>query len=228
MNTNNTNNTTNKIPPEAFQEILDELEKRPLGVNKYRNKAGDGRSQAFGLVSRRCLPIDYSRQSWLRPKLFYHLQEFAKKYVDISWTSITVNQNFKAEPHRDKGNQGESFLVAFGDFTGGELVVHEGDLSGTHNIRYKPIKTDFSKVLHSVKDFQGHRYSLVFYTLKPTKMPPEGLPKGEVVFEEGKYVFKRDGKVITAKEGLPHPLRGRKKTGTMIVNRSEGFTVMFD
>lgn len=215
------------IPPEAFKEILEELNERPIPVNKYRDVAGSGRSQTLGLVNRRCLPIDWSRQCWLRPKLFFHLQEFARQYVDISWTSVTVNQNYKCQPHRDKGNQGDSFLVAFGDYEEGKLIIHEGDLSGTHDIRYKPIKTDFSKVLHSVTDFTGNRYSLVFYTLKPTKMPTAPLPKGEAVFENGKYVFKRDGKIITPKEGLAHPLRGRKKTLPVTVQQGE-FIVSFD
>lgn len=220
------------IPPEAFKEILEELERRPLQTNKYRTIAGDGKSQSFGIVNRRCLPVDYSRQNWLRPKLYYHLQEFAKKYVDISWTSITVNQNYRSLPHRDKGNQGESFLVAFGSYSGGDLRIHEGDLSGSHDIWCKPIKADFSKILHSVDVFSGTRYSLVFYTLKPTKMPKEPLPKGEAVFENGTYVFKRDGKIITPKEGLDHPLRGRKKEekkgSVTAIESQSGFVVKFE
>ena len=213
------------IPKEAFTEILLELEHRPLPENKYRDVAGSGRSQSFGLVNKRCLPCDWSRQCWIRPKLYFHLMEFAKKYVDISFTSITVNQNYQCLPHRDKGNFGNSFLVAFGDYQGGCLAIHEGDLSGNHDIRYKPIKTDFSKVLHSVQPFTGNRYSLVFYNLKSTKMPNR-VPHGEILIENGHYVFKRDGKVITAKTGLPHPLRGRKK---MTFDRSEGdFTVTFE
>jgi hypothetical protein len=216
------------IPSEAFADILDELKARPIPVNKYRDVAGSGRSQTFGLVNRRCLPVDWSRQCWIRPKLFYHLQEFAKKYVDISWTSVTVNQNYRCLPHRDKGNYGESYLVAFGSYTGGDLQILEGDLSGSYNVWCQPFKTDFSKVLHSVQHFTGERYSLVFYKLKATKMPEEPLPSGEAVFEDGKYVFKRGGKVITAKEGLSHPLRGRKKE-PMTVNRSQGeFIVSFD
>jgi len=149
--------------------------------------------------------------------------------VDISWTSITVNQSYKCLPHRDKGNYGDSFLVAFGEYQGGRLVIHEGDLSGSHDICWKPIKTDFSKVLHSVTDFTGERYSLVFYNLKTTKMPKEPLPKGEAVVENGKYVFKRGGKIITAKEGLDHPLRNRKKKESMtIIPTQEDFIVSFD
>jgi hypothetical protein len=49
------------IPKEAFKDIVEELQKRPLAVNKYRDKAGVGRSQTFGLVNRRCLPVDHSR-----------------------------------------------------------------------------------------------------------------------------------------------------------------------
>lgn len=198
------------IPPECFKEILEELQRKPLPVNHYRDKAGSGRSQTFGLVNKRCVPVDYSRQNWRRPKLLYLLQEFAKQHVPIPWTSITVNQNYQCKPHRDKGNQGNSFLVAFGDFEGGELVIHEGDLSGCHTIRHCPIQTDFSKVLHSVKPFTGNRFSLVFYTLRATKMPTEPLPKGEAVFQDGQYLFKRGDKIIT-KEGIPHPKIGLKK-----------------
>ena len=217
------------IPQEAFKEILDELRAKPLTVNKYRDRCGEGRSQAFLLVNKRCVDVDYSRQSWLRPKLLYHVQEFAKKYVDISYTSFTINQNYQCLPHRDKSNYGVSYLVAWGSYTGGDLLIHEGDLSGSHNVYCRPLKTDFSKVLHSVQDFTGERYSLVFYNLKTTKMPKEPLPKGEAVFEDGKYVFKRGGKIITPKEGLEHPLRGRKKKEIMTVNTSQSdFIVTFE
>lgn len=203
------------IPHAEFHDILEELERRPLYENKYRNKSGDGRSQAFGLVNKRCLPVDYSRQCWIRPKLYYHLLEFAKKWVDISWNAITLNQNYQASPHRDKGNDGESYLVAFGSYTGGDLIIHEGDLSGSHCIWCKPIKTDFSKVLHSVQTFTGNRCSLVFYKLKSTKMPSEPLPDASVIIQEGKYLFKRGDKIIYPNEGLEHPLRGRKKKVVM-------------
>ena len=189
------------IPPEAFQPILDELQRRPLPVNNYRAKAGSGRSQAFGVVNKRILPPDYSRQCWMRPKLYKLLLDFGAAYVkDISWNSITVNQNYKATPHRDRGNLGNSFLVGFGDYEGGELKIYEGDLSGCHDIRYTPLITDFSKVLHSVEDWSGNRVSLVYYLLRNT---PSDLPPPSVILEDGKYWFKRGDKVVT---GLPHPL----------------------
>ena len=184
-------------------DIQKEIERLPIPINKYRPCSGDGRSQAFGVVNRRCLPPDYSRQCWTRPYLYKLLLDYGAANVPIPFTSITVNQNYKAEAHRDKGNIGESFLVAFGDYTGGELEIHEGPLKGLYDVR-TPIVTDFSKILHSVKDFSGTRYSLVFYTAKKS----EGLPPASVEMQENKYVFLRGGQVC---KGLDHPLKNRVK-----------------
>lgn len=197
------------IPAEAFADIIKELERKPLEVNKYRNRAGEGRSQTFGVVGRRSLDPDYSRMNWMRPMLYKLLLDFAEKYVDISWNAITLNQGYKAEPHRDRNNQGDSFLVAFGDFTGGRLKIHEGDLSGCHDICYKPIRADFSKILHSVEDFTGQRYSLVYYNFVNSRL--KDLPPPSVRQEGDKYFFYRGEEKISSKTGLPHPLRNRKK-----------------
>lgn len=182
--------------------ILDELCRRPIPENKYRNIAGAGRSQAFGVVGRRCLSPDYSRNCWLRPYLYKLLLEFGKKHVGIPFTSITVNDNYKAAPHRDRGNIGESYLIGFGEYSGGELQIYEGDLSGCYNVRYNPLVTDFSKVLHSVKQWEGQRYSLVYYTAKNSSQ----LPAPGVRSIDGKWVFFRGEEQC---DGLPHPLKGR-------------------
>jgi hypothetical protein len=192
-----------ELPPDAFSSILEELRRRPLSTNKYRLKSGAGKSQAFGLVNKRCLPPDYSRQNWVRPFLYKLLLDFAEKYVKIPWTSITVNQDYKAAPHRDRGNRGESFLVAFGDYQGGCLRVLEGELKGDHDINRKPLITDFSKVMHEVLEFQGTRISLVFYTLDTDVQ----VPPASVIQQGSKWLFKRGEEVITS--GLPHPLKGR-------------------
>lgn len=196
------------IPSEAFDPLLQELERQPLVLNRYRKGAGLGRSQSFGVVNRRCMPVDYSRQCWRRPYLYKLLLDFAAEYVDISWNAITVNQNYQSKPHRDQGNLGNSFLVAFGDYEGGALKIWEGDLSGVHDICHKPIVTDFSKVLHSVEDFTGNRFSLVYYWCSKT---PAGLPASSVEQINGVWKFKRGDVVIERKTGLPHPLRNRIK-----------------
>jgi len=188
----------------SLSEIQKELERLPIPVNKYRPMSGEGRSQAFGIVNRRCLPPDYSRNCWTRPYLYKLLLDYGKANVKIPFTSITVNQNYKAEPHRDKGNVGQSYLVGFGDYTGGELEIHEGPLAGLHDVR-QSIVADFTKVLHSVRVFEGSRYSLVYYTCKKS----DGLPEASVEFIDGKWVFLRGGVVC---KGLPHPLAGRVKS----------------
>jgi hypothetical protein len=197
------------IAPEEFKAIIQELERRPIEVTKYRLKSGIGRSQVFGVVNRRSLPPDYSRQCWKRPYLYKLLLDFAAKHVNIPWNAITVNQNYKASAHKDKGNVGDSFLVAFGDFTGGDLEILEGPLKGIHDVR-KPLITDFSKVFHIVKDFTGNRYSLVFYQLDLQKRFKDTvIPLCSVEEVNGEWVFKRGDVIIT--DGLDHPLKGRIK-----------------
>jgi hypothetical protein len=191
--------------PEDFDAIITELQRRPLEQNNYRKKTGGGKSQAFGLVNRRCLPPDYSRNNWKRPYLYKLLLDYADKYVDISYNAITVNQDYRAGKHYDRHNRGDSYLVAFGSYTGGDLLIHEGDLSGSHNIYCKPLTTDFSKVLHSVEHFTGNRYSLVYYWLDTELVfPPPSVKK-----EGDAYYFFRGDQKIT--KGLEHPLSGRTR-----------------
>ena len=193
------------IDPSEFADIIKELERRPIENNKYRKKTGEGRSQTFGVVNRRCLAPDYSRQNWLRPYLFKLLLDFAKKHVKIEWNAVTVNQNYRASAHRDRGNVGDSYLVAFGNFDHGELEIQEGDLKGIHNVKYTPLITDFSKVLHNVKEFSGNRYSLVFYQLSINKKFKNNvIPPCSVEEVDGAWVFKRGDEIC---QGLPHPLR---------------------
>jgi hypothetical protein len=202
------------IDASEFSNIILELQRQPLQTNNYRNKAGSGRSQAFGVVCRRCLLPDYSRQCWVRPYLYKLLLDFADKHVKIPYTSITVNQNYKAAAHKDKGNVGESFLVAFGDYTGGCLEVEEGSEKKLYDVKHTPLVLDFSKYMHSVQDFEGDRYSLVFYTARKS----EGLPKPSVRFEDNKWNFYRGEEKI---KGLPHPLKGRKRDSGMQMYREE-------
>jgi hypothetical protein len=104
--------------------------------------------------------------------------------------------------------------VAFGDYTGGELKIHDGDasLQGEHNICRSPLVADFSKITHSVLPFEGERFSLVFYVNKGHHREKPVLPEPNVVLENGKYVFYRGDEKIDEKKGLPHPLRRCRQT----------------
>jgi DNA-binding GntR family transcriptional regulator len=48
-----------------------------------------------------------------------------------------VNDSYLSAPHRDKGNQGESYTVSFGDFTGGALCIEQGDSHVSIDTRHK-------------------------------------------------------------------------------------------
>ena len=203
------------VPYEVFNEIIRELQAKPIPVNRYRLKAGAGRSAAFGFVNKRCMPPDISRLCWQRPKLYKMLLDFGLRYCPIPFTSITLNQDYAAAPHRDKGNTGLSYLVSFGDFQGGELeILEHPDLSGVMNINCHPILFDGANLTHAVRPFTGHRYSLVYYTLaeepakKLVQYTPIELPGGwvlEYMDAEGKTSY------LDKKRGLPHPKTGRKK-----------------
>ena len=50
---------------------------------------------------------------------------FRREYPGFPFTSIQINHGFACRPHVDRNNSGPSALVALGEFTGGQLWVHE-------------------------------------------------------------------------------------------------------
>ena len=91
-------------------------------------------------------------------------REFASIYFpDFLYTQIMVNKNYQIPPHLDSANCGESVLCAFGDFSGGEINIEFETGTVRLDAQEKPIKFDGSKYKHWVTDFEGLRYSLVFY-----------------------------------------------------------------
>ena len=184
---------------EHFNKIITELKRQSLPNNRHRLSAGVGRTQTFGVVNRRCCSSDYSTISIKRPYLYKLLLDFGEQFIDIEFNAITINQNYRCGIHRDSNNVGESVLVAFGDYTGGELEIHEGEKKGVHSVKHSLFRENFGENYHSVLPFDGERYSLVFY-----KAPCERIPPPSVKFEKGKWNFYR-GDILTT--GLPHPLR---------------------
>lgn len=186
--------------------IEEELQRKPVPVNKYRKKSGLGRSMTLGIVNRRCLPPDISRESWKRPYLHFLLQEFGKT-IGISYTSITVNQNYETKPHYDSNNVGTSYIVGFGLYDGGDLHVEP---HGSFNIAAEGVLFNGAESLHWTAPFQGDRYSLVFYTaLKaPAKtymaLPiPSTLKTHQCYSAVGYGIYSQNSHIT----GLPHPLK---------------------
>jgi hypothetical protein len=204
----------NYVDRSDIEPIKEYLEAYNLGVNKYRVKVGEGVSQCLGIVSKRSQTPDLSRQSWLHPKLHHMLMGFGEKYVrqHIDWTSIQVNCNYVCAPHKDTGNTGDSYIVAFGNFVGGEICIEDAP----YNIFLRGLIFDGSQHLHWTKDWQGVRYSVVYHTLKPrfpmikqlsdyTAVQIDNIWKIRYLNDDG------DPQYLWKNNGLPHPLKGRIK-----------------
>lgn len=98
---------------------------------------------------------------------------------NFTFTSMNVNCNYAAAVHRDNGNFGPSFIKAFGKFTGGKLHYFPEDAGGSISgsvsklPKNKSVSLDLSNGLamfngnsaHFVDDFEGCRYSIVFFTM---------------------------------------------------------------
>lgn len=183
----------------AFRVITTELERRQLANNRYRLSSGIGRSQTFGVVNRRYgLPNDYSGACFKRPYLYKLLLDFGRDFITTPFNAITINQSYQCKPHRDRNNHGVSTLVAFGEFSGGMLRIHDdGDLKGDHCVKNRLFVCDFSLLTHSVTPFTGTRYSLVYHQAPTTN----SLPPPSVVLIGKKWRFYRGEELIM--NGLP-------------------------
>jgi len=153
-----------------FEDLIRELCRKRLTKNCDRATAGPGKSQAFGIIRRWSYRPHLSRNTWMRPYLWTLLLKFANKHVPIPWDGVTVNDNYTSQPHTDKGNEGESYTVAFGDYTGGALML-DGNIQ--IDTRCRGYLFNGAAIRHWTAPHQGQRFCLVFYRIVwPTKFLP--------------------------------------------------------
>lgn len=109
----------------------------------------------------------YTKVVDLHPELDSIFKEFASIYFpDFSYDQVQMNKNYPCGPHKDSKNIGESVLVCFGDYIGGETCIKFGDKDYETEVfdgKSSWIMFDGSKYLHWVRPFEGNRYSLVFF-----------------------------------------------------------------
>jgi len=149
--------------------VLECLENTKFPKNKTRvNVSGAKATEAFVLGS-----VNYRGQRSLGGKLkgpsrwnlkFPELFILIKKIIKLckpnfEYTTIQVNKNVVSRPHVDKNNIGPSYIIALGDFYGGELIIEGKEF----NIRNKWKHFNGTKG-HWINPFKGTRYSLVFFT----------------------------------------------------------------
>jgi len=86
---------------------------------------------------------------------------------NATWNSICVNKNIKCEPHVDKNNIGNSWILFLGDFTGGALCFAD---SRCISERGKWHEFD-GKIQHWNDPHEGTKFSIILYTRLCTTRP---------------------------------------------------------
>uniref|UniRef100_A0A7S1KW40 Uncharacterized protein n=1 Tax=Alexandrium catenella TaxID=2925 RepID=A0A7S1KW40_ALECA len=142
-------------------------------------------SDTLGLIRDRLGSIHTTPATKLYPEVVQLLVKWLNDRLPqeastFRFTSINLNCNYAARLHRDGNNFGASFIKAFGDFTGGNLKYWPEDDKGTdlENLpEAKSVSLDIGSGPngglalfngnsgHAVEDFQGTRYSIVYFTL---------------------------------------------------------------
>ena len=98
-------------------------------------------SSIFGLVRQmfsKKTDLEQSRKNKKYPELYQNIMELGLIILpeDFEYNQICLNKNLQCLPHFDGRNVGNSYIVSFGDFTGGELMIFDED----DNIEYIDIK----------------------------------------------------------------------------------------
>jgi len=101
------------------------------------------------------------------PRIYAMLKEIIQ-FADptFRFTSIQVNQNVKCKPHKDQSNVGETLIIGFGDYCGGDILIKEKqDLIKSYNVLGNFLRFD-GKSLHWTAPWTGNRITVLFYTNK--------------------------------------------------------------
>lgn len=133
--------------------------------SRFKKSTGYGRSCAFGFIRKRSYKPGVSALNVKKPKIWKAIKEFADS-TGFEYDSVQVNQNCVCGKHRDKKNVGISYLVSFGDYTGGELMVEDVE----YDCNMKPIVFNGAELEHWNNELQGSKWSIVlFKTTIPTR-----------------------------------------------------------
>lgn len=100
------------------------------------------------------------------PELERVFKEYSSKHLpkNFFWSQVQINFNYDIPKHKDSANQGYSFIVGMGDYTGGRLMIDFSGFTKCVDIRDNPYIFNGSEYEHWVEPFEGDRWSLVFFT----------------------------------------------------------------
>jgi hypothetical protein len=128
-----------------------------------------GKSSRLGFPRHRSVPFGISRArysakvgpSWASLKYPHIWEEIQKigNHFNFKFTTVQLNHNLQCPPHKDGNNVGDSLLISFGEYTGGEIVINGEIKNAYHN----PIIFNGYELEHCNLPHEGNKYSLVFF-----------------------------------------------------------------
>ena len=160
-----------------LKEIYEELEKITIptsyssnGVKGHHHSVKTGttkqinaRQACFGKVTYQG-KIQISSCAKKYPNIMPLFKEFIDShYPDFKFKSVYVNKNTICKKHLDSSNVGESLLVGFGSYTGGQTTLYIDDKPKSFHIKTNSLIFNGSEIPHESDQFKGTRYSLVFF-----------------------------------------------------------------
>ncbi len=162
---------------EILKEIQESLEKITLptsfsnsttrGINHAVKTGTTGqrgaRQTVFGIVKYKGV-----KQNSKFLGKYPHMMDLFKKFISshhpgFAFDGVYVNKNTTCKKHLDSKNVGESLLVGFGSYTGGQSILYFNDKEHKFNIKASSLKFNGSEIAHKSLPFEGTRYSLVFF-----------------------------------------------------------------
>ena len=133
---------------------------------------------SLGLVSRHTGGSLVSLATEEFPSITLLLNRYADFVAgeEFVWSTITINDAFASARHRDSGNQGPSYIAAFGEYSGGKLWTWPGDKGKVTlgNLSYHDgtmvdprdgVHFDGTQA-HETVPFKGWRVSVVWFMAK--------------------------------------------------------------
>lgn len=189
--------------PISDDDVLEVLRVWSFTMNPVRkNVIPEGESWVFsdtmGLVRSRCTgkPVE-SRLSSDYPDILRLLSAWMRRKCGskfpggFPFTSVNLNFGYAARLHRDGFNVGPSLLTALGDFTGGALGYFPDDdrklgLEALPPLRRRSVVTKNcfqlidGKRAHCVEEFQGERFSVVFFSVSSHRKTGDAVRRGLV------------------------------------------------
>ena len=158
-----------------LKEIYDELEKIYIPTT-FQNVGGYGHQVRTGAVSQRgarqtCFGLSFYRgkkRTALYSEKHPHIDILFKKFInshnpEFDYDSVYVNKNVVCKKHIDHKNAKSSLIVGIGEYSGGETVLELEEGEKEFDIKNQSLIFDGSKIPHYNNEFEGLRYSLVFF-----------------------------------------------------------------